>query len=117
MSLYYTTLHCAQGHYSVRTDPALRRPLTDSGCMYASHFISTVTPEVKVERRSDLRAERSLSMGVERSLSMGVEQSLSMGVERSLSMGVERSLSMGAERSMSMGAERSSNSKQSGVEF
>ena len=49
VSPYYTTLDCAQTHYLVRTDPTLRRPLINSGCMYASYFTSMVTPEVKVE--------------------------------------------------------------------
>ena len=65
MSPYYTTLDCAQGHYSVCTDPALCRPLTNSGCMYTSYFTSMVTVEVKVEQSSNLRAEWSLEMGVE----------------------------------------------------
>ena len=67
VSPYYTTLSCTWTHYLVRTDPMLHRPLTDSGCTYASYFTSTVTLEVKVERSSDLWAEWSLEMGVERS--------------------------------------------------
>ena len=45
--------------------------------MYASYFTSVVTPEVKVEQISDLRAERSLEMGAERSSNSesGVERS------------------------------------------
>ena len=35
--------------------------------MYASYFTSAVTPEVKVEQSSNLRAEQSSEMGVERS--------------------------------------------------
>ena len=65
MSPYYTTLGCAWTHYLVHTDPTLCGSLTDSGCMYASYFTSVVTPEVKAEQSSDLRAERSLEMGVE----------------------------------------------------
>ena len=65
VSPYYTMLSCAQTHYLVRTDPTLRGPLTDSGCMYASYFISAVTLEVKVEQSSDLRGEQSLEMGAE----------------------------------------------------
>ena len=65
VSPYYTTLSCTRTHYLVRTDPMLRGPLTNSGCTYASYFTSTVTPEVKVEQSSDLRAERSLEMGAE----------------------------------------------------
>ena len=56
VSPYYTILDCTQGHYSVHTDPALCGPLTDSGCMYAGYFTSTVTPEVKVEQISDLKS-------------------------------------------------------------
>ena len=68
MSPYYTTLNCAQTHYLVCTDPTLRRPLTDSGCMYASYFTSVVTPEVK--------AEWSLEMGVEFQPRGGVESGI-----------------------------------------
>ena len=57
----------ARTHYLVCTDPMLRRPLTDSGCTYASYFTSAVTLEVKAERSSDLRVERSSKMGAERS--------------------------------------------------
>ena len=67
VSPYYTTLGCARTHYLVCTDPRLRGPLTDSGCTYASYFTSTVTPEVKVERSSDLRVEWSSEVGVEQS--------------------------------------------------
>ena len=62
VSPYYTTLDYTHGHYLVCTDPALCRPLTDSGCMYVSYFTSTVTLEVKVEWSSDLRAEQSLEV-------------------------------------------------------
>ena len=72
MSPYYTTLDCTQGHYSVHTDPALCGPLIDSGCTYASYFTPTVTPEVKVEQSSDLRAEQSLEMGAEQSSNLEV---------------------------------------------
>ena len=65
MSPYYTTLSCAQTHYLVDTDPMLRRPLTDSGCMYTSYFTSTVTPEVKVEQSSEMGAEQSSDSKVE----------------------------------------------------
>ena len=57
VSPYYTTLDCTWTHYSVRTDPTLCGPLTDSGCMYASYFTSMVTPEVKVEWSSEMGAE------------------------------------------------------------
>ena len=67
VSPYYTTLSCDRTHYLVHTDPTLWGPLTNSGCMYASYFTSTVTPEVKVERSSDLRGKWSSDMGVERS--------------------------------------------------
>ena len=56
VSPYYTTLSCAWTHYLVRTDPTLRRPLTDSGCTYASYFTSTVTPEVKAEQSSNSKS-------------------------------------------------------------
>ena len=72
VSPYYTTLSHAWTHYLVRTDPMLHGPLTNSGCTYASYFTSAVTPEVKVERSSDLRVERSLEMGVEWSSDLGV---------------------------------------------
>ena len=65
MSPYYTTPGCTWTHYLVHTDPTLHGPLTDSGCMYASYFTSTVTLEVKAERSSDLRVERSSEMGAE----------------------------------------------------
>ena len=65
MSLYYTTPNYTQGHYSVHTDPALCRPLTDPEYMYMSYFTSMITPEVKVEQSSDLRVEQSSEMGVE----------------------------------------------------
>ena len=65
VSLYYTTLDYTQGHYSVRTDPALHRPLTDPGCTCMSYFTSMVTPEVKVEQSSNLRVEWSSEMGAE----------------------------------------------------
>ena len=60
----------------------LHRPLTDSGCMYASYFTSTVTLEVKAERSSDLRVERSSEMGAERSsdLKSGAGWSSDLGV-------------------------------------
>ena len=50
--------------------------------MYASYFTSVVTPEVKVEQISDLRAERSLEMGVERSSNSksGAERSSTLRV-------------------------------------
>ena len=50
--------------------------------MYASYFTSAVTPEVKVERCSDLRAEQSSEMGMERTsdLKSGVERSSNLGV-------------------------------------
>ena len=50
VSPYYTTLDCAQGYYSVCTDPALCGPLTHSGCMYVSYFTSMVTLEVNLEQ-------------------------------------------------------------------
>ena len=59
VSPYYTMLSCARTHYLVHTDPMLRGPLTDSGCMCASYFTSTVTLEEKAEWSSDLRAEWS----------------------------------------------------------
>ena len=64
VSPYYTTLGCAQTHYLVCTDPMLRGPLTDSGCMYASYFTSAVTPEVKAERSLEIGAEWSSDLGV-----------------------------------------------------
>ena len=67
VSPYYTTLGCTRTHYLVCTDPMLHGPLTDSGCTYAGFFTSVVTPEVKVERSSDLRAEQSSEMGAEQS--------------------------------------------------
>ena len=54
VSPYYTTLDCTRTNYLGCTDPTLRGPLTDSGCMYASYFTSTVTLEVKAEWSSDL---------------------------------------------------------------
>ena len=72
VSQYYITLNCAQGHYSVCTDPALCRPLTDSGCMYVSYFTSTVTLEVTVEWSSNLRAEWSSEVWVEQSSDLEV---------------------------------------------
>ena len=60
----FTTLSCAWTHYLVHTDPMLRGPLTDSGCTYASHFTSAVTPEVEAEWSSDLRVEWSSDLGV-----------------------------------------------------
>ena len=82
MSPYYTRLSCTQTHYLVCTDPTLHGPLTDSGCTYASYFTSAVTPEVKVEWGSNLRAARSLEMGVEWSsdLESGAEWSSNLGV-------------------------------------
>ena len=74
VSPYYTTLSCTQTHYSVRTDPPLRGPLTDSGCTYASYFTSAVTPEVKAERSSEMGAERSFD------LKSGAGQSSDLGV-------------------------------------
>ena len=61
----------------------LRGPLTNSGCMYTSYFISMVTPEVKAEWSSDLRVEQSSEMGVERSsdLKSGAEFQPRGGVE------------------------------------
>ena len=70
MSLYYTTLDYTQGHYSVHTDPALHRPLTDPGCMYMSYFTSMVTPDMKVEQSSGLRVEWSSEMGAEQSFDL-----------------------------------------------
>ena len=60
----------------------LCRPLTDSGCMYASYFTSVVTPEVKVEWSSDLRVGWSLEMGAEQSSDSNsrVGQSSDLGV-------------------------------------
>ena len=86
MSPYYTTPDYTQGHYSVHTDPALCRPLTDPGCTHTSYFTSMVAPEVKVEWSSDLRAEWSLEMGAEWSsnLKSGVEQSSDLEVEWNL---------------------------------
>ena len=82
VSPYYTTLSCAGTYYLVRTDPTLCGPLTDSGCTYTSYFTSAVTPEVKVERSSEMGVERSSEMGVEWSSDSksGVGWSSSLGV-------------------------------------
>ena len=64
VSPYYTTLDCARTHYLVRTDPTLRRPLTDSGCTYTSYFTSMVTLEVKVEQSLEMGAEWSSDLEV-----------------------------------------------------
>ena len=74
VSPYYTTLSCTWTHYLVHTDPTLHGPLTDSGCTYASYFTSAVTPEVKVERSSEMGVEWSSDSksGVGWSSSLGV---------------------------------------------
>ena len=111
VSPYYTTLGCTQTHCLVHTDPTLRRPLTNSGCTYASYFTSPVTPEVKAEWSSNLRAEWSSNLRAERSSDLRAEQGSDLRAERSSNLRAEQSSEMGAEWSSNSksGAGQSSN--------